>query len=375
VGWALVLALGAAACATGAGASSFESDAGASTAAPPTSSGASSVTSSGASGPVTGNGGQLGSSVAGPQPTPVQDAAVHMNRCDDAGNCTCIAIASIGHEGVWGPCSDDTTTAFQDWLNTQSTARVDSYDTTKPTITPEFLSKYDVLVLQWMVTVGMQNDDGDPWAFTSDEVSALNDWVQHGGGIVALSGYQGDYPGAVVDITATNQLLSFTDIQFNQVVSLTQTMGNAGCWGSAVALGGPVGDGGTVPSVGTWDPSTPIGANVNSVGAYYTRTIQATTATTDCSATDEGGLEKYAVHEQIGQGHIVAYADEWVTYSGEWTGTGSCLAPYHMMDNSCYGFTPDLIFQIPQFWYNAIRYASSSVACFAINDPTIVVPR
>src|SRR5258708_2613002 len=46
--------------------------------------------------------------------------AGHPGRCDDAGNCTCVTIASIGHEGVWGPCSTDSTTALQTWLNTQS---------------------------------------------------------------------------------------------------------------------------------------------------------------------------------------------------------------------------------------------------------------
>ena len=30
------------------------------------------------------------------------DAGGHGTRCDDAGNCSCIAVASIGHEGVWG---------------------------------------------------------------------------------------------------------------------------------------------------------------------------------------------------------------------------------------------------------------------------------
>src|ERR1041385_7506725 len=59
----------------------------------------------------------------------------HVKHCDDAGNCSCVTIASIGHEGVWGPCSSDNTIAFQNWLNTQSTARVDNYDTTKPALT------------------------------------------------------------------------------------------------------------------------------------------------------------------------------------------------------------------------------------------------
>jgi uncharacterized membrane protein len=289
-------------------------------------------------------------------------------RCDDSGHCSCINIASIGHEGVWGACSSDTTTAFQDYLNTQSTAHVDTFDTTKPTLTPDFLAKYDVIILQWMVANGMKGNDGAPWQFSSDEVSALQDWVNNGGGIIALNGYQGTDPNSVFDTTATNQLLSFTDISFDKVVDLSTTPPNAYCFGGAVALGGPVDDGG-VQTVGTWDQTTPIGAHVNSVGVLDVRSITATTATTDVSV----GTSKYGVHEQVGKGHIVAYGDEWVTYTGEWFGTGACFqASYSDPTNPCYGILPNQIFQIPQFWFNAITYAASSVTCFTITDPTIV---
>jgi hypothetical protein len=291
-------------------------------------------------------------------------------RCDEAGNCSCITIASIGHEGVWGPCSSDTTTAFQDWLNTQSTAKVDTYDQTKPTLTKDFLAKYDVIILQWMVANGMQGNDGAPWQFSSDEVSALKDWVNAGGGIVALNGYQGMAAGDVHDIFATNQLLSFTDIQFNQVVELGQAPGNAYCFGGSEPLGGPVDDGGVV-SVGSWDQTTPIGTHVNSLGVLDARSITATTAITDVSV----GTSKYAVHEQIGMGHVVAYGDEWITYSGEWNGTGKCLGDGGIYGNPydpCYQLSPAQVFQIPQFWYNAIKYAASSVTCFNITSPGIV---
>jgi hypothetical protein len=291
-------------------------------------------------------------------------------RCDEAGNCSCITIASIGHEGVWGPCSGDTTTAFQDWLNTQSTAKVDTYDQTKPTLTKDFLAKYDVIILQWMVANGMQGNDGAPWQFSTDEVSALKDWVNNGGGIVALSGYQATDPSQIFDITATNQLLSFTDIQFNRVIDLSMAPPNAYCFGGSEPLGGPVDDGGVV-SVGTWDQTTPIGAHVNSVGVLDARSITATTATADVTV----GTNKYAVHEQIGMGHVVAYGDEWITYSGEWNGTGKCLGDGGIYGNPydpCFGLSPAQIFQIPQFWYNSIKYAASSVTCFNITSPGIV---
>jgi len=293
--------------------------------------------------------------------------AGHQTRCDGAGNCSCIAIASIGHEGVWGPCRSDTTTAFQTWLNTQSTAHVDNYES-KPTLTADFLAKYDVIILQWMVADGKQNDDGAPWVFSADEVSALKDWVNKGGGIVALSGYQCEDPSCIQDIVATNQLLSFTDIQFNRDIQLKDGNGASNyCWGSSEPLGAPIGSSGS----GTWDQSTPIGAHVTDVGALDARSITSTNATVDVS--DANG--HYAVHEQVGQGHVVAYGDEWVTYSGEWTGTSMCIKDggvFNDMYDPCYMKSAAEIFQISQFWYNSIKYAASSVQCFDITAPGIV---
>ena len=51
-------------------------------------------------------------------------------------------------------------------------------------------AQYDVLILQWMVTIGMQNNDGVAWVFSPADLSALQTWVNNGGGLVVLSGYQ-----------------------------------------------------------------------------------------------------------------------------------------------------------------------------------------
>jgi hypothetical protein len=34
--------------------------------------------------------------------------------------------------------------------------------------------------------------------------------------------------------------------------------------------------------------------------------------------------------------------------------------------------SPSQVFQIPQFWYNAIKYAAASVQCFDIKNPGII---
>jgi hypothetical protein len=321
------------------------------------------------------------SSVLGTGPTGIGGTsdAGHLTRCDDAGQCSCIAIASIGHEGVWGPCSSDSTTAFQNWLNTQSTARVDNYDTTKPTLTAAFLAQYDVIILQWMVANGEKYNDGAPWVFSADEISALQDWVKEGGGIIALNGYQCNDNGCTIaDVTATNQLLSFTDIKFNSDDVLdpsNTTCQDCYCWGGSLPLGAPLATGGA-PSAGAWDQTTPIGIHVSDVGAYVARSIDFTSAVADCAdLPDAGTSHTYAVHEAVGMGHVVAYGDEWITYSGEWLGTGPCLGDggiFGNMYDPCYQKSPTQAFQIAQLWYNAIKYAASSVQCFDIQSPYIV---
>jgi hypothetical protein len=345
--------------------------------------------SSGSSGGTGTTSGGMSSGFATSSSGGATDAGGHGMRCDDAGNCSCIAIASIGHEGVWGPCSGDTTTAFQGWLNSQSTAHVDSYDTTKPTITADFLSQYDVIILQWMVANGQKNNDGAAWVFSSDEITALQTWVNNGGGVIALDGYQGTDPSMVFDITATNQLLSWTDMQFNKDVQLGNATGDDYCWGGAVPLGGPVSSApaGTqaataqamTPSFGTWSQATgSIGLHVNSLGVLDTRSINITNPSNvavDIQWTDATGTHVGAAHESIGKGHVVFYGDEWITYTGEWTGSSTCQTEaFDSGYDPCFMSSADKVFQIPQFWYNAIKYAGSAVQCtFKINSPGVVL--
>jgi hypothetical protein len=223
-----------------------------------------------------------------------------------------------------------------------------------------------------MVQNGQKDNDGPAWQFSAAEVSALEAWVKNGGGLIVLSGYQCPVGTGctVYDTTAPNQLLSFTDIQFNSDTVAGGSCPLCYCWGGAVPLGAAF-DGG--PGLGTWDQSSPIGIHLKDVGSFDARSIHSTTASVDC--TD--GTNHYAVHEQIGQGHVFAYGDEWVTYSGEWLGNDpACTTPapssFTNPSDPCYQKSAAQIFQVPQFWYNAIKYAASSVTCFTISNPGII---
>ncbi len=299
-----------------------------------------------------GDSGGGGFSISGPSDGGAKPDAGHTQACTDAG-CTCIRIASIGHEGIWGACGQggDSTSALVSWLNTQSTAAVDTYDTTKPTLTPTFLGQYDVIILQWLRDVSDAGSDGNLWQFSADEVSALAAWVSAGGGLITLSGYDGD--GA--EVTPVNTLLSFTAFSYNMDGTSGSDWAGGSCWGGASGLTG-------------WNTATPIGAHIKEVGVQFGRSISVATdagssVTVDCPCS--GNPNQCAVHQDIGKGHVFSFTDEWVTYTSQWAGSSPCIA------STCTN-TPATAFQVPQFWYNAISYAASAVQCFTIQSPMIV---
>ncbi|HEX4449044.1 MAG TPA: hypothetical protein VH044_20025 [Polyangiaceae bacterium] len=264
------------------------------------------------------------------------DRPVRAQRCDDAGRCTCFNIASIGlpgHTGFQGGM--DSTTAFTDWLDTQSSASVDLY-TARPTLTSDFLAKYDVIIVQWLVD-GTSNGDGTGyWSFSADEIAAVNAWVQAGGGLITLSGYDAQ----TQEVVPLNQLVQgVTDMSYGTADVLGTVSISNYCLGESDPLGG-------------WVQSTPIGKHLTEVGAFHGRPITpGARAIVDC--TD--GTNVYAAHEDIGLGHVFAYADEWVTYTSQWLGIDAGAG--------CADASADVVYQVPQFWYNAITYASQATDC------------
>jgi hypothetical protein len=98
-------------------------------------------------------------------------------------------------------------------------------------------------------------------------------------------------------------------------------------------------------------------------GRPITVAADAGAVTVDCPCSGNPG--QCAVHQDIGKGHVFSFADEWVTYTSQWLASSPCISA------SC-TTTPATAFQVPQFWYNAIRYSASSATCFTINDPMIV---
>jgi hypothetical protein len=235
------------------------------------------------------------------------------------------------------------------WLNANSTGEAE-YFPAKPAITTEFLGSYDVIILQNIVG----------WAFTPEETAAVQAWVEGGGGIISLAGY-GD-SAANDGFTETNALLAFTGMQYAGVAGAGDISTMAGSCG--YCLGGSDIQGG-------FDMAHPIGANVTSVGAFYGRSVNP--GASGVVVATHGGLTAGAAAE-IGEGQVFMFHDEWATYNSQWNGsvlTEDCRT--YDMNHSCYGYHPIASYQIPQFWYNSIKWASGGVECFDILDPTIVM--
>jgi hypothetical protein len=291
------------------------------------------------------NGGSSSGSFVNPATTPVDGKAPRAQRCDATGRCTCFNIASIGLPGHTGFQNGmDSTTAFTDWLNTQSSASVDMY-TARPTLDADFLNKYDVLIIQWLVD-GISGENGTGyWTFNSAETQALDAWVKAGGGLITLSGYDAQSQ----EVMPLNQLVQATTDMSYGTVDVLGTVSTANyCLGESDPLGG-------------WVQTTPLGKHIDEVGAFHGRPITpGPKATVDC--TD--GTYTYAAHEQVGEGYVFAFADEWVTYTSQWLGIDA--------GGSCIDASANTVYQVPQFWYNAISYASQATQCpFTLNGPVI----
>jgi hypothetical protein len=307
-------------------------------------------------------------------------------KCDDAGgdaqHCTCINIASIGAHGGTGSNTDPgDTSSFTYWLNTESSASVDTY-TTKPTLIYDptnstdaaspgqlLLNNYDVIILQWLGDVpcaGSMCTAQTYWQFSSDEVSALEAWVNNGGGIVTMSGYDTRSD----EITPVNSLLSFTEMQYgpDDVLGNCQLFDGGAdslcyCNNMAQPLGPP------------W-ANTPVGASITQVGAFHGRPVL--TSGADAVVDIQDSKYQYAAHQAIGKGHVVVFTDEWVTYSSQWltiSGDAGGGVDYSNPYDPCYQRSSGIIFQVPQFWYNSIGYAASAVNCpFTIELPPGIPP-
>jgi len=285
----------------------------------------------------------------------VADGGGETTTCDGGDACTCppFKLAVIGKPGKWGANPNgDPDTALQDWLNSSSagTAQVDNFKE-RPTLTPDFLASYSVIIL---ASLGDDSNNGPWWSFSADEIAAFRAWVENGGGVITLSGYSGD-PN---EVNPANQLIGFSGVKYSGdgVWCACADQATCSCTHSN--------------TLSDWNRSDPVVASLATgmtyVGFDNGRAIVAP-ADAHVAATAGGGAN-VLVGKLVAKGRVLAYGDEWVTYTSQWTGAGNPSAN----DPNCQGHLPQDKYQMAQFWYNLIRWAQPAASCFTIVGPVII---
>ncbi len=279
-----------------------------------------------------------------------------MVACTDGANCVCppLSVAVVGRPGVWGDSSD---TAFQDWLNSRSagTAKVDNF-LAKPAFTADFLAGYNLLILAGL---GDNSNTGPWWTFSGAEVAAFQDWIENkGGGVISLAGYSNDSQ----EISAKNALLSFSGISYRDE-NFSPPCVIAKCH---YECGNPA------AQINEWNRTDPVIANLSlgvtmigidgghPITAPADAHVAVMTTSTSTTTPPMTSVNNWLVGKLVGKGRVLVYADEWITYTSQWSGQSQNNDP------SCRDFLPQQLYQTAQFWYNMIRWTQPNGTCFTI---------
>ncbi|HEY8944216.1 MAG TPA: hypothetical protein VIM73_08135 [Polyangiaceae bacterium] len=213
--------------------------------------------------------------------------------------------ATLGVKGTWGQGD-----VFASWLSSRSNSG--AADLADQTLTPDLLAKYQVIIAQ---------DVSQNHPYSDDEVKALSDWVNKGGGFMTLAGYSPNRG----ETDNVNRLLAAFSMSYGTEHILPKGMGNS-----------------TVP-VTMWNPH-PIDMGVTAVGVDNGYPVM---GMGDVIAT--GGGYDLGVAQTVGSGHVFAWADEWITYNSEWDSH------------------PD--YQVKTFWVNAVKWLTVAAQCEVAPPP------
>jgi hypothetical protein len=261
----------------------------------------------------------------------------------------CVRIGMLGRLPSYGAVPGmDSTAALQQWLNSKSTAVVATYITDTP-LTEDFLAQYDVLILQALETA----ERGPYFQYDAAEVAAFEAWVRGGGGVITLTGYG----AATAEVDPTNQLVAFTGLSYakDDILGTGTCPDNDCCCASN-----------SIPVTG-WSAAHPIAANLTRVGALHGRSVL---GGGDVVAQ---GATVYGATKEMDLGRVFVFADEWVTYTSQWDGTGADTCATDPAHNYCMNREAPEFYQVPQFWYNAIKWASGDRECFDFDADVPIV--
>jgi len=280
--------------------------------------------------------------------------------CEGGTDCVCppFNVAVIGKPGKWGANQGgDPDTALQEWLAGSSlgTAKVTNV-TKRAALTADWLAGFNVIIL---ASLSEDSTNGPWWTFTDAESAAFRAWVENGGGVITLTGYS----SSVDEATAANQLIGFSGVQYNKddVYASCPDWGICTCTKSLI--------------LSAWNKADSAIANLSNnityIGFEHGRSITAPADAHVAATIDTtDGIKNVLVGKVVnGKGHVLAFGDEWITYTSQWTGAGNPMAA----DPGCAGKLPQDKYQTAQFWFNMIKWSSPGAACFKIVDTTTPV--
>jgi hypothetical protein len=288
-------------------------------------------------------------------------------KVDDAGNAICLSMLSLGQPATYGNQTGggDNTDAFQTFINTYTTkantgtTSVMAMVKTHVPLTDDFLKQYNVIILQAL------EDNiyaASIWTFSQSETDALERWVRAGGALITMTGYGGN----TSEVQPLNQLLGgsnkWSGISYNTDDTFGQTTQYSYCAYSALSFNGWTTD------YADYDQIT---HDLKKVGVFHGRSINCTGSDCQIFAKDPTA-GNVGVAKDVGSGRVLAWGDEWVTYTSQW---GLTAGQYDGPNDPCAGHTPMTSFTVPQFWYNVFTWSVPSMNwCFTITVPPDAPP-
>lgn len=233
------------------------------------------------------------------------------------GVCDCLNIATIGEIGPWG-----TGNVLAGWLNSRGPQPAVQLGDQE--ITEDLLRPFQVVVVLFASTEELDAQGrvlAAHHAFSAAEATALQNWVNAGGGIMTTIGYT---PNEAAEAANINALL-----------------GGMGMGYSTVNLG-------VDQFVTDWVPH----AVTNGVHNIFTNNGAEPDGTNGLTLARDGQGHVALQVAEVGSGHIITWGDEWITYDSEWA---------NLTDE-----------QVELFWLNMLKWLTPVKQCQVAIPPALI---
>jgi hypothetical protein len=215
---------------------------------------------------------------------------------DKDGFCDCLSIGIIGSLGVWGGGSE-----FAAWLNSKSSIPVKNI--TNP-VTAEQLNGVQIIIILNLNTSWGSYAYSDPDGIMDAQGSIIADWVNDGGGLFVTAGFDGNQP--VEELT--NQWIDEYGIVLGTDEILPYDGANSNADGVRyfypVAL-----------------PVHPVTENVSILAGQGAAAVSGSGQNIINGADIYDNNRNYELGHvlEYGDGKVMVYGDEWITYDALWT--------------------------------------------------------